>query len=89
MVMKQNSTLPNAPELKPNFEMLSVGLSFLWFGFKLELEFGAKEAMVSVIVCTEHHSSMKNIFQVTLVHKNIVNDIADSVCDNLMFCAEP
>ena len=50
-----------------------LGITFLLeFGFELQFELAADKAMVSVALCTGHHSCVWNVFQVPLAHKHVV-----------------
>ena len=58
-----------------NSKLFLEGSSFLSSGFKMKLMFAVNEAMVSVTFCSGHHIGMQDIFQVTLEHKNIINEV--------------
>ena len=50
-----------------------LGIAFLsLFGFKLQSELAANEAVISVALCTRHHSCMYNVSQVPFTHEHIV-----------------
>ena len=49
-----------------------LGTAFLLlFGFKLQSELAANEAVISVALCTRHHTRMYNVSQVPFTHENI------------------
>ena len=53
----------------PMFSFFTV--TFL-LGFELQFELAAYQTVVSVALCTGHHSCVKNVFQVSLVHEHVV-----------------
>ena len=55
----------------PMFSFFTVTF-LLGFGFELQFEPAAYQTVVNVALCTGHHSCVKNVFQVSLVHEHVV-----------------